>query len=378
MFNFFKKQNNIHEPLELQKMDIKKLNPLIANEILKGLSCDKLPNATGEFGSITNPIPVNGPLGEIKYLGKLRGKTGHAVFFHRISSTKSNVTNNPIDIFELVCQDGTQWNKLHFDVYHPRRSNLVPQGYTLVPYNKQLKMDLPFAYGVTSLVPNFPYELPKELDDFYGSSGTYSRHAKKWLDKYSFKNPNYQNKQQSISKQKEINSTDDIDNFSFITEIINDSLKVEKEILNNHKNELMGYSNTKLFDTIFNRKFLIERFVFLRAYLECEKHTSLNTDDMYRYVAAISTKVYGLTHQQAYEFIDKRQKLYVTELEMLNELKHPHPGKIIWCLHNPTSDNINHEITSCFENNIVAGMMFLQAIFSVYKDAIIHFGNSRN
>ncbi len=50
-------------------------------------------------------------------------------------------------------------------------------------------MDLPFAYGVTSSMSDFPYDLPDELDKFYGSSGAYSRHApeKKWLEQYSFK-----------------------------------------------------------------------------------------------------------------------------------------------------------------------------------------------
>ena len=115
MFGLFSKKNPVHEPLELQISDVKKLNPLLANKVLPGLSCDKLPNATGEFGSITNPIPVNGQLGEIKYLGKLRGKTGHAVFFHRIGSTIAPISKNPIDIFELVCHDATQWNKLYLD-----------------------------------------------------------------------------------------------------------------------------------------------------------------------------------------------------------------------------------------------------------------------
>lgn len=109
MFGLFNKKISIHEPLENHVSDIKKLNPLIANEILKGVSCDKLPKGTGKFGSLTNPIPVNGPLGEIKYLGKLRGKTSHAVFFHRIVSTKSNTTDNLVDIIKLVCQDGIQW-----------------------------------------------------------------------------------------------------------------------------------------------------------------------------------------------------------------------------------------------------------------------------
>lgn len=378
MFGLFNKKNPIHEPLELQISDVKKLNPLLANKVLQGLSCDKLPNATGEFGSITNPIPVNGQLGEIKYLGKLRGKTGHAVFFHRIGSTIAPISKNPIDIFELVCHDATQWNKLYLDPYHPRRSNFSPEGYRLMPYEKKLKMDLPFAYGITALVANFPFDLPKELDEFYGGTGAFSRHAKKWIEQYSFKRPVNEQINQNQERQKPINSSDDIDNYSFITEILNDSLKIEKEILTNHKDKLMGYSNPKLFDSKYNRMFLIERFIFLRAYLEWENNNLLNTEDMYRYVAAIATKVYQITHQQAYQFMDKRQKLYLTELEMLKEFKHPHPGKIIWCLQNPTNSDISHEMTSCFENNIVAGLFLLNAIVDTFKTAISNFGNSRN
>lgn len=378
MFGLFNKKNSIHEPLENQISDVKKLNPLIANEILKGLSCDKLPKATGKFGSITNPIPVNGPLGEIKYLGKLRGKTGHAVFFHRIGSTKSTATDNLVDIFELVCQDGTQWNKLFFDSYHPRRSNLVPERYSLTPFNKKLKMDLPFAYGVTSLVANFPYDLPKELDGFYGGTGAFSRHAKKWLEKYSFQRPNIKQNTPSVSNQKEIRSTDDIDNFTFITDILKQSLNAEKEILSNNQKQLMGYSNSKLSDNKYDRKFLIERFIFLRAFLKWEDYKVLNTDDMYRYVAAIATKAYNINHQEAIQFIDKRQKLYLIELDMLKKLKHPHPGKILWCLHNPTNEEINHEITSCFEKNIVAGFTFIEAILDIYKNLIKKFGTQRN
>jgi hypothetical protein len=358
MFGLFNKKNLIHEPLENQISDVKKLNPLIANEILQGLSCDKLPNATGDFGSITNPIPVNGQLGEIKYLGKLRGKTGHAVFFHRIGSTISSISKNPIDLFELVCHDATQWNKLYLDPYHPRRSNHSPEGYKLIPYKKEFKMDLPFAYGVTSLVANFPYDLPKELDEFYGGTGAFSRHAQKWLEEYSFQRPTNEQKNQNEEKQKTIKTSDDIDNYSFITDILNESLAIEKDILTNHKDKLMGYTNPKLFDSRYNRMFLIERFIFLRAYLQWEDNHLLNTEDMYRYVAAIATKIYHISHQQAYQFLDKRQKLYLKELEMLKEFKHPHPGKIIWCLHNPTNSDINHEMTSCFENNIVAGLFY--------------------
>ena len=34
-------------------------------------SCDLIPNAFGEFGrTLTNPIPVNGPVGELVYLSR--------------------------------------------------------------------------------------------------------------------------------------------------------------------------------------------------------------------------------------------------------------------------------------------------------------------
>jgi len=73
MFGFFKKE--IHEPIEIQREDVMKFEEPIRSEILNGEDCDKIEEAYGEFGSITNPIPVNEVIGEIKYLGKLRAVT---------------------------------------------------------------------------------------------------------------------------------------------------------------------------------------------------------------------------------------------------------------------------------------------------------------
>ena len=185
MFNLFKKKS-LHEPLNLQIADVKKYDPIIIDSILKGIDCDYLPKGEGPFGSINNPIPVNGLLGEIKYLGKLRGKTGHAVFFHRIGSFKSTISEHLIDKYELVCNDSTQWSFLFFDMYHPRRSEKSPNGFSLTPYNEKLKMDIPFAYGVDFFMTDFPYSLPNELDRYYGTLGAFGRNAKKWLELYKF------------------------------------------------------------------------------------------------------------------------------------------------------------------------------------------------
>jgi len=186
MFGLFKKQ--IHEPIQLQRDDFKNYPPEFSEQILNGEDCDELSGGYGEFGSLTNPIPVNGSLGEIKYLGKLRGKSGNALFFHRIGSVNSPVTSHSVDLCEVGCMDGSQWNKLHFSMYHPRRSEKAPAGYSLVPFDKALKMDLPFAYGVNSFVDNFPFSLPQEIVMFYGGSPglTFARHAQEKINKFDF------------------------------------------------------------------------------------------------------------------------------------------------------------------------------------------------
>ncbi|MFK5893846.1 MAG: hypothetical protein QM504_11555 [Pseudomonadota bacterium] len=186
MFGLFKKQ--IHEPLELQRSDLDNYLPELVKQIISGGDCDELPSGHGEFGSLTNPIPVNGSIGELKYLGKLRGKSGNALFFHRIGSVSSPVISTSVDLYEVVCMDGTQWNKLHFSMYHPRRSNKEPKHYSLMPFNKSLKMDIPFAYGVNGFVDDFPFLLPESLVKFYGESPglTFSKHAQEKIDEFNF------------------------------------------------------------------------------------------------------------------------------------------------------------------------------------------------
>jgi hypothetical protein len=376
MFNFFKRINTIHEPIEKQIADVKNYNSQIANEILAGLDCDALPNSNGNFGSITNPIPVNGLMGEIKYLGKLRGKTGYPIFFHRIGSTNSPVTKNTIDIFELVCHDSTQWNKLYLDPYHPRRSNLAPDGYVLIPYDKSTKMDIPFAYGVNSLLVNFPYDLPQALDTFYGStSGVFSKNAKKHLDKYSFR----RSIESSVSVQpKKILSLNDIENYNLIRGILIQTITLEKDILTNQKDKLMGYSNAKIFDFRTKDLFIIERFLFFRAFLEWSQFSHLSTDDMFRYFSVMAGSLYQISKEQTLYFMENRQKLYLSEIDMFFKFKHPHPGKIMWCLNNPTCEDIDQEMTSRFEENIFAGMYIINMIINHYKTSLVKISNTMN
>lgn len=167
MFRLFGK--TIHESERLQHADVEQYPALFAEQIRSGESCDQLGAGYGAFGSVTKPVPINDALGEVKYLAKLRVLTGLALFFHRLGLVTSPVLLDRADLYEVVCLDGTQWGTLHLDMYHPRRSNLAPGGYTLASFNRSLGMDLPLGFGVNATVLGFPYGLPDLLLQVYGN-----------------------------------------------------------------------------------------------------------------------------------------------------------------------------------------------------------------
>lgn len=111
--------------------DDAKQNALMPEALQKSLAqggvIDALPNAKGAFGrTLENPIPVNGPLGEITYLSRLvTAGTGQRVGFHRLGSMKS------IDVYEVVSTDGASWDILFFNYYHAGKSKKAPDGYNL-------------------------------------------------------------------------------------------------------------------------------------------------------------------------------------------------------------------------------------------------------
>ncbi len=115
----------------------------------KGLSVDILPNTAGEFGSATNPIPVNGVLGEMTYLSRLETLDGQRIFFHRYCSISS------IDIYEVVTFGSNEWRILCFDMYHPRRSKLAPAGFRVSNEVRQFS-------GFNHYCQQFPYDFENE------------------------------------------------------------------------------------------------------------------------------------------------------------------------------------------------------------------------
>lgn len=108
---------------------------------------DEVPHPRGAFGrSLHNPIPVNGPLGEITYLSSLRTITkGERIAFYRLGSIDT------IDIYEAVSFDGSHWDILYFDCYYKCKSTKLPSGYSIDTVKG--------ITGTNSFIPGFPYNI---------------------------------------------------------------------------------------------------------------------------------------------------------------------------------------------------------------------------
>lgn len=103
--------------------------PKMWDLIKEGKRCHQIDGGYGEFGrEKTNPIPVNGSLGEVTYISRLvkRGLLkDNRVLFHRLGS------QGTLDVYETVTADGKRWDLMWFDMYHPNRSRKAVQGYRI-------------------------------------------------------------------------------------------------------------------------------------------------------------------------------------------------------------------------------------------------------
>lgn len=48
-------------------------------------------------------------------------------------------------------------------MYHPRRSNIAPIGFTLEPYNEELAEDTAFGLGSNCYIINFPFAIMETI-----------------------------------------------------------------------------------------------------------------------------------------------------------------------------------------------------------------------
>lgn len=129
------------------------------SSVIGGINCDEIPGAHGDFGKVpTNPIPVNGPVGEIVYLSRLRTlREKKPILFHRVGSTQTEI--GPVDMYEVLSTATGFREYLYLSLYHPRKTVRAPSGYIL-----QIKYDpLNPISGVNFMIPDFPKALDVQI-----------------------------------------------------------------------------------------------------------------------------------------------------------------------------------------------------------------------
>jgi len=141
------------EPLKLQSVDF---TSAIPNSGLLGANCDVTQDAVGPFGQCrTNPINVNGVQGELEYLSRLLCGCDSFLVFHRLCSTSRISRSGSIDVYESICARGRHWDVLFLDLYHPRQSLKIPDGYRLRE-KPSASTDSPIVWGTNDYCPDFP------------------------------------------------------------------------------------------------------------------------------------------------------------------------------------------------------------------------------
>lgn len=138
--------DHIYRMIEDEKFQLELLNPMMREVIESAPAYDKDPNGTGPFGyTEANPIPANGPIGQLAYLSRLETQSGQRILFHRLGAVDT------VDVFEAVTFNGKEWFILFVDLYHPRRSRLTPDGFRFTKEVAQFS-------GFTNFCENFPYD----------------------------------------------------------------------------------------------------------------------------------------------------------------------------------------------------------------------------
>ncbi|HOV78045.1 MAG TPA: hypothetical protein PLS24_08440 [Sedimentisphaerales bacterium] len=136
----------VHRLIDDEKYQLELVHPAIREQIESAPAYDKDPKGTGPFGfTENNPVPVNGPIGQLAYFSKLERLSGQRILFHRLGAMDT------VDVFEAVTFDGSEWFILFADLYHPRRSRLTPEGFRFTGEVGQFS-------GFTNFCGDFPYD----------------------------------------------------------------------------------------------------------------------------------------------------------------------------------------------------------------------------
>src|SRR3546814_4374177 len=93
---------HIHRILDVEKFQLELVHPMMKVMLESAPAYDKDPNGSGPFGfTETNPIPVNGPIGQLAYLSRLDTQSGQRILFHRLRAIAK------LHVFEAVTFHGS-------------------------------------------------------------------------------------------------------------------------------------------------------------------------------------------------------------------------------------------------------------------------------
>jgi hypothetical protein len=134
-------------------------NPMFMMQMLAGADIDCISDDPSFGLTVENPVPVNGQLGELTYLSRLRTPNGDGFVFHRIGS------EDTIDLYELLSFSGDIRFIAYLDMYHPRRSRKPIVGLSLedepTPFTgSPLRLD---AFPMQLLVSYDEIPYPRQL-----------------------------------------------------------------------------------------------------------------------------------------------------------------------------------------------------------------------
>lgn len=127
------KNKLIDEPVVLQIQDTLEMPWTVERYLNLKPGCDELPNGKGEFGSVGNPIPVNGAPGVLAYMNRLQAKDGKSLSFRRAGSMPCPVLDTMVDEYEVQTADGCFKALVVFDIYNLWRSTKAPKDFILKP-----------------------------------------------------------------------------------------------------------------------------------------------------------------------------------------------------------------------------------------------------
>ncbi len=123
-----------------------------ATHVAQGAAVDSLTVATGDFGfDPNNPIPVNGPLGAITYLSRLMTHAGERLLFQCVGR------KDGVRVFEAVTYSGAHWFVFFLDIYHPRKSTLLPDGF-------EFSGDVAMFSGFVDASLDFPEDYQRRVE----------------------------------------------------------------------------------------------------------------------------------------------------------------------------------------------------------------------